>query len=177
MWIPRVRRQGVALLVAVAAWGFAIVGFELMRDGLFFAGLLFIDLAQGADTVSAIFRHTILLTIVPDELRGRLTSIAQMFFLGGPCLGQVESGIAADAVSPEFSVISGGMATVACVGLVALWRRSSSPIVLRRPNVTVLAAAHERTQVREREEAERCGGGDAYHQDRAPCREPVAGAI
>ena len=120
-WIPRVRRQGVALLVAVAAWGFAIVGFGLMREGLFFPALLFIALAQGADTLSAIFRHTILLTIVPDELRGRLTSIAQMFFLGGPYLGQVESGIVADALSPEFSVISGGIATVASVGLIALW--------------------------------------------------------
>jgi hypothetical protein len=71
--------------------------------------------------VSAIFRHTILLTIVPDELRGRLTSIAQMFFLGGPYLGQVESGIVADALSPEFSVISGGIAKVASVGLIAVW--------------------------------------------------------
>ena len=120
-WIPRVRRQGVALLVAVAAWGLAIVGFGFMRDGLFVPALLFIALAQGADTVSAIFRHTILLTIVPDELRGRLTSIAQMFFLGGPYLGQVESGIVADTLSPEFSVISGGIATVISVGLVALW--------------------------------------------------------
>ena len=120
-WIPRVQRQGVALLVAVAAWGFAIVGFGFMRDGLFVPALLFIALAQGADTVSAIFRHTILLTIVPDELRGRLTSIAQMFFLGGPYLGQVESGIVADTLSPEISVISGGIATVVSVGLVALW--------------------------------------------------------
>jgi MFS family permease len=120
-WIPRVRRQGVAVLVSVAAWGFAIVGFGFMREGLFVPALVFVALAQAADTVSAIFRHTILLTLVPDELRGRLTSIAQMFFLGGPYLGQVESGVVADAVSPEFAVISGGMATVASVGLVVLW--------------------------------------------------------
>lgn len=120
-WIPRVGRQGVALLVAVAAWGLAIVGFGFMRDGLFVPALVFVALAQAADTVSAIFRHTILLTIVPDELRGRLTSIAQMFFLGGPYLGQVESGVVAQAVSPEFAVISGGVATVVSVGLIALW--------------------------------------------------------
>lgn len=120
-WIPRVRRQGVAVLVSVAAWGLAIVGFGFMREGLFVPALVFVALAQAADTVSAIFRHTILLTLVPDELRGRLTSIGQMFFLGGPYLGQVESGVVADAVSPEFAVISGGVATVACVGLVALW--------------------------------------------------------
>jgi len=82
---------------------------------------VFVALAQAADTVSAIFRHTILLTLVPDELRGRLTSIGQMFFLGGPYLGQVESGVVADVVSPEFAVISGGVATIASVGLVALW--------------------------------------------------------
>jgi MFS family permease len=120
-WIPRVRRQGVAVLVSVAAWGLAIVGFGFMREGLFVPALVFVALAQAADTVSAIFRHTILLTIVPDELRGRLTSIAQMFFLGGPYLGQVESGVVADVVSPEFAVISGGVATVASVGLIALW--------------------------------------------------------
>jgi MFS family permease len=120
-WIPRVRRQGVALLIAVAAWGLAIAAFGLMRDGIFVPALVFVALAQGADTLSAIFRHTILLTVVPDELRGRLTSIAQMFFLGGPYLGQVESGVVADVVAPEFSVISGGIATVASVGLIALW--------------------------------------------------------
>lgn len=120
-WVPRVRRQGVAVLVSVAAWGLAIAGFGFMREGLFVPALVFVALAQAADTVSAIFRHTILLTLVPDELRGRLTSIGQMFFLGGPYLGQVESGVVADMVSPEFAVISGGVATLASVGLVALW--------------------------------------------------------
>lgn len=120
-WIPRVSRQGVRLLSAVAAWGVAIVAFGLMRDGLFVLALLSIAFAEGADTVSAILRHTILQTLVPDELRGRILSIAQIFFLGGPYLGQVESGIVAEAFSPEFAVISGGVATIASVGLVALW--------------------------------------------------------
>jgi MFS family permease len=120
-WVSRVRRHGAAVLASVAAWGLAIVGFGFMNDGLFVPALILIALAQGADTVSTIFRHTILLTLVPDELRGRLTSIAQMFFLGGPYLGQVESGVVASAVSPEFAVISGGLATIVSVGAVALW--------------------------------------------------------
>jgi len=110
-WVPRVRRQGVAVLISVAAWGLAIVGFGLMNDGLFVAALVFVALAQAADTVSAIFRSTILQTVVPDELRGRLVAISSMFFLGGPYLGQVESGVVAAAVSPEFAV----------VGAIALW--------------------------------------------------------
>ena len=120
-WIPRVRRQGVAVLLAVAAWGFAIIAFGFMTDGLFIAALVFIALAQGADTISAIFRQTILQTIVPDELRGRLVSIGQIFFLGGPYLGQVESGVVAGFASPEFAVISGGALTIASVGAVVLW--------------------------------------------------------
>jgi len=120
-WTKRVRHQGVAVLLAVAAWGLAIAGFGLMNDGLFIPALVFVALAQGADTVSAIFRSTILLTVVPDYLRGRLVAISSMFFLGGPYLGQVESGVVADLVSPVFSVVSGGVATLLSVVGVALW--------------------------------------------------------
>ena len=120
-WTKRVRRQGVAVLLSVAAWGFAIAAFGLMNDGLFIPALVFIAIAQGADTISAIFRSTILLTVVPDHLRGRLVAISSMFFLGGPYLGQVESGVAADVVSPMFSVVSGGLVTVLSVVGVALW--------------------------------------------------------
>ena len=120
-WTKRVRHQGVAVLLAVAAWGLAIAGFGPMNDGLFIPALVFVALAQGADTVSAIFRSTILLTVVPDYLRGRLVAISSMFFLGGPYLGQVESGVVADLVSPVFSVVSGGVATLLSVVGVALW--------------------------------------------------------
>src|SRR5439155_26831693 len=100
---------------------FAIASFGLMNDGLFTPALVLIAIAQGADTVSAIFRSTILLTVVPDHLRGRLRAISSMFFLGGPYLGQVESGVAADVISPMFSVVSGGVATLLSVVGIALW--------------------------------------------------------
>ena len=139
-WTKRVRHQGVAVLLAVAAWGLAIVGFGLMNDGLFIPALVFVALAQGADTVSAIFRSTILLTVVPDYLRGRLVAISSMFFLGGPYLGQVESGVVADVVSPVFSVVSGGVATLLSVVGVALWApevisyRTPAPQLGERPS-------------------------------------------
>jgi MFS family permease len=120
-WVKRVQRPGVAVLLAVAAWGFAIAAFGLMDDGLFSPALVFIAIAQGADTISAIFRSTILLTVVPDHLRGRLVAISSMVFLGGPYLGQVESGVVADLVSPRLSVVSGGLVTLLSVVGVALW--------------------------------------------------------
>ena len=120
-WTKRVQRQGVAVLFAVAAWGLAIAAFGLMNDGFFIPALVFVAVAQGADTISAIFRSTILLTVVPDHLRGRLVAISSMFFLGGPYLGQVESGVVADVISPMFSVVSGGVATLLSVVGIALW--------------------------------------------------------
>jgi MFS family permease len=119
-WVPRVHRQGLAVLVAVASWGLAIVAFGALSDGLFPLALLFIALAQGADTISTIFRITILQLVVPDDLRGRLVSINSMFVIGGPMLGQVESGAVAALVSPEFAVVSGGAACVGAVALVAI---------------------------------------------------------
>ena len=119
-WIPRVRRQGLAVLLAVTAWGLAIAAFGAISDGLFPLALLFVALAQGADTVSTIFRGTILQMVVPDDLRGRLVAINSIFVIGGPMLGQVESGAVAAIVSPEFAVVSGGLACVGAVGLIAL---------------------------------------------------------
>ncbi|TMD61802.1 MAG: MFS transporter [Chloroflexi bacterium] len=118
-WVPKVRRQGLAVLLAVTGWGLAIAAFGALSDGLFPLGLGFVALAEAADTVSAIFRITILQTFVPDALRGRLTAINSMFVIGGPTLGQVESGAVATVISPEFAVVSGGLACIGAVGLIA----------------------------------------------------------
>ena len=139
-WTKGVRHQGVAVLVAVAAWGLAIVGFGLMNDGLFIPALIFVALAEGADTISAIFRSTILLTVVPDHLRGRLVAISSIFFLGGPYLGQVESGVVAGLVSPEFSVVSGGVATLASVVGIALWAPEVTRYVSPAPEAKVASS-------------------------------------
>jgi len=77
--------------------------------------------ANGADAVSSIFRGTILQLVVPDALRGRLNAINIMFVLGGPQLGQFESGAVAAVWSPMASVVSGGVACVASVVAVAAW--------------------------------------------------------
>src|SRR5207245_109400 len=139
-WTKGVRHQGVAVLVAVAAWGLAIVGFGLMNDGLFIPAPIFVALAEVADTISAIFRSTILLTVVPDHLRGRLVAISSMFFLGGPYLGQVESGVVAGLVSPEFSVVSGGVAPLASGVGIALWAPEVTRYVSPAPEAKVASS-------------------------------------
>jgi predicted MFS family arabinose efflux permease len=118
-WVRHVRRQGLAVLWAVAVWGVAIVAFGFSTD-LFWLALLFLAIAGGADVISAIFRSTILQGTVPDSLRGRLSSIHFMVVVGGPRLGDVEAGLVAQLTTPIISVVSGGLACLAGVGLLAL---------------------------------------------------------
>jgi MFS family permease len=118
-WTGRVRRQGLAVIVSVAAWGVAIAAFGWSGTWLWF-GLAMLALAGWADVISAIFRVTILQMAAPDRLRGRLFGIHILVVTGGPRLGDFEAGLLARLVSPTFSVVSGGIACVIGAGLVAL---------------------------------------------------------
>jgi MFS family permease len=115
-WSGRVRRQGLAVLVAVAFWGASIAIFGFARE-LWFA-LVMLGIAGAADMVSAIFRNTILQVATPDSLRGRLQGVFIVVVAGGPRFGDVEAGAVASLVSPEFAVVSGGLLCLA--GLVGL---------------------------------------------------------
>jgi MFS family permease len=117
-WTGRIRRQGLAVIVSVAAWGVAIAAFGLST--WLWLGLAMLALAGWADVISAIFRTTILQMTAPDRLRGRLFGIHILVVTGGPRLGDVEAGVVARLVSPTFSVVSGGIACVIGAGLVAL---------------------------------------------------------
>jgi MFS family permease len=118
-WVHRIRRQGFAVIVAVAVWGCAIAAFGLVGDRLPIA-LVCLAIAGGADVVSAVFRSTILQDSVPDDLRGRLSGIHIAVVAGGPRVGDAEAGFAAAAFSPTVSVVSGGVLCVVGVGALAL---------------------------------------------------------
>ncbi|HVF04850.1 MAG TPA: MFS transporter [Frankiaceae bacterium] len=115
-WFGRVRRQGLAVLIAVAAWGLSIVGFGLATA--MWVAVLMLACAGAADMVSAVFRNSILQVATPDALRGRLNGVFIAVVAGGPRLGDVEAGAVAAATSVQFSVVSGGFACI--LGVVAL---------------------------------------------------------
>ena len=77
------------------------------------------DLIGAADTVSTIIRNTIRQLQTPDHIRGRMTSINQIFFQGGPQLGEVEAGLVAQFFGVPFAIISGGIGCILAVGLIA----------------------------------------------------------
>ena len=97
-WVSMVRKQGRAVLVAVAIWGAAIAGFGVVP---WLAGaLVLLALAGAADVVSAVFRGTILQLEAPESLRGRLSSVHTAVVTGGPRLGDFEAGAVGSGVDP-----------------------------------------------------------------------------
>jgi hypothetical protein len=111
------RRQGTAVIVAVALWGLAIAAFGVVRS--LPIALILLALAGWADVISAIFRSTILQRSIPDRLRGRLSAVQIAVVSGGPRLGDFEAGAVASAVSVPFSVVSGGLACLAGAAVLA----------------------------------------------------------
>ncbi|MGE3810460.1 MAG: MFS transporter [Candidatus Nanopelagicales bacterium] len=112
--LGRVRRQGLAIVLAIMVWGGSIALFGLAHWLPVAAVLLAI--AGAADNVSAVFRSTMLQAATPDEYRGRLQGVFTVVVAGGPRLGDVESGTVAALTSEAFSVVSGGIACIAVVG-------------------------------------------------------------
>ncbi len=118
-WAKNLRRQGVAVIWSVAAWGGAIAAFGLVGSNLPLA-LFFLAIAGAADVISAIFRSTITQVNTPDRLRGRMSQIFILVVTGGPRLGDFEAGLVATWFTPTVSVISGGLACIVGAGFVAV---------------------------------------------------------
>lgn len=116
--LSHIRRQGLAVLVAIGVWGMAITGFGL-TSWLWLAVIL-LAVAGAADVVNGVFRSTILQVNTPDALQGRVSSVGYVVGAGGPSLGDVEAGTVAAVTSPVFSAVSGGLACVAGVILLGL---------------------------------------------------------
>jgi MFS family permease len=128
-----VRRQGLGVLLAVAAWGACIVVFGLTNgplwhragwrsvawQGPFWLAFVLLAGAGAADLVSTVLRNTIIQLSTPDLMRGRVSASNAMFVIGGPALGQFESGLVASLLTPQLSVLTGGLACLAAAGLIA----------------------------------------------------------
>jgi MFS family permease len=113
--IHQIRRQGAVFLLAVVVFGAATIIFGFSRG--FILSMLALIVVGGADTISTIIRNTIRQLSTPDYIRGRMTSVNQIFFMGGPQLGEVEAGAVAQLFGAPFAVISGG---VGCI-LAVIW--------------------------------------------------------
>jgi predicted MFS family arabinose efflux permease len=121
-------RPGAVMLGSVGVWGLALAGFGLV-DG-HTATLACLAVAGAADTVSVISRGTLVQLGTPDGFRGRISSVEYAVGAGGPGLGDARAGLVASLVSASASAVSGGLACVLAVAVIAgthpalrRWRR------------------------------------------------------
>lgn len=117
--VKRINRQGWLFLGAVVVFGAATILFGLTRSLVVALTALFV--IGAADAVSTIIRNTIRQLATPDHIRGRMTSVNQIFFLGGPQLGEVEAGIVAALFGVPFAIVSGGIGCILGVFIV-VWK-------------------------------------------------------
>jgi MFS family permease len=116
--VERIERRGRVLLAAVCAYGAATVVFGVSRSFWLTFGCL--ALSGAADTVSMVLRNIIRQMITPDRLRGRMTSVNMIFFMGGPQLGELEAGLVANWFGAPLSVVSGGLGCLVATGVIAM---------------------------------------------------------
>jgi MFS family permease len=113
----RPTRPGGIMLGAAAVWGLSLAGFGLVSAS--WLPFAFLVIAGAADTVSVVCRSTIVQLAVPDELRGRAASVEMIVGIAGPDVGNLRGGMVAEWTSGAFAVVSGAVACLAAVGLVA----------------------------------------------------------
>lgn len=124
-WIGKVRRQGVAVIVAIAVWGAAVIGFGMA--GSLWLAVAFLVLGGAADMVSAIYRTAILQSAATDEMRGRMQGVFTVVVAGGPRLADLAHGYAAAGVGTAAASAGGGalvigLVMIAALALPAFWR-------------------------------------------------------
>ena len=116
------RRQGRLVVASVAIFGFATAAFGVST--VFWFSLLMLAVTGAADTVSTVLRQTIRQLVTPNHLRGRMTSINMMFFMGGPQLGELEAGLLAAVLGAPLSVVIGGLGSMGSAAVAAVKSKS-----------------------------------------------------
>lgn len=127
-WLHRVRRQGVAVTVAICVWGVGVAAFGLVHT--LWLAVLLLAVAGTADLVSAVFRSTMLQVVATDEMRGRMQGVFLVVVAGGPRLADVWHGPAAATIGTGAAAAVGGAAVVVLTVVVvamlpAFWRYSA----------------------------------------------------
>lgn len=113
---PLNRRVGKVLLIAVGVFGAFTILLGTTRS--FVVAFVSLTVLAGADAVSVFVRATLVPLVTPNELRGRVLAVENVFIGGSNELGAFESGVVGQALGAPAAIVLGGMATV---GISAAW--------------------------------------------------------
>jgi MFS family permease len=116
-YLPPIRHAGKTLLWCVTGFGLATIGFGISKAFWLSLGMLF--LAGAFDSVSVIIRGSIVQLVTPDEMRGRVSAVNNIFIGTSNEFGALESGLTAALFGPVLSVVAGGIGTILVVVAVA----------------------------------------------------------
>ncbi len=111
--LPAFRRPGWIMLWAVAGFGVATIVFGLSRSLSLSLAALF--LTGALDMISVVVRQTLVQTLTPNAMRGRVNAVNSVFISASNEVGGFESGLVAQLFSPVFAVVSGGIGTIVVV--------------------------------------------------------------
>ncbi|MEA2571735.1 MAG: hypothetical protein QOI24_3736 [Acidobacteriota bacterium] len=132
---PPMKRAGVTLLCAVALFGLTIIGFGLSTN--FWLSLALLTLNGAADDISVVIRSTMIQTMTPESMLGRVSSVNQIFIGSSNEIGAFESGVTAKLMGTVPSVLFGGFMTLVVVAMTAVWSKQ-----LRRMTTIEAEAFH-----------------------------------
>jgi MFS family permease len=119
--VERIEHRGRTLLWSVIGFGLATVLFGVSRS--FWLTFCCLAMTGATDTISMVIRNVVRQLETPDRLRGRMTGVNMVFFIGGPQLGELEAGLVANWFGAPFSVITGGLGCL----IATLWVAASTP--------------------------------------------------
>jgi MFS family permease len=118
--LPAMKHAGRTLLLAVAGFGLATIVFGLSTS--FWLSVAMLALLGSLDNISVVIRSTLMLTLTPDEMRGRISSVNSIFIGMSNELGSFESGVAAAFLGPVLAVVAGGIGTLVVVlAVTGIW--------------------------------------------------------
>jgi MFS family permease len=111
--LPPWRAPGQVLMLMVVGFGLATIGFGLSR--VLWLSLICLFFTGAFDSISMVIRQTLMQTLTPDRLRGRVASVNYLFVGFSNELGAFESGATAALFGPIISVVGGGVGTILVV--------------------------------------------------------------
>jgi len=111
--LPPIRRAGRTMLWAVAGFGAATIGLGLSKH--LWVALVAMFLIGALDNISVVVRHTLIQLLTPDNMRGRVTAVGNVFIVASNELGGMESGITAGLFGLVPSIVGGGVGAILVV--------------------------------------------------------------
>ena len=118
-WVSRVERHGLAVIVCILIWGFAMAGFGIAvgladhwQQAMLVVALLMLVIGGAADMASAAFRTSMLQSAATDSVRGRLQGVFIVVVAGGPRIADVVHGASAAMVGTAAAAAGGGLLVV-----------------------------------------------------------------